>query len=1164
MFSKLLVLASSIALSLPGLFILNKSVGDNFTLSNMDGDDFVLTEQSYDIDEGFVYTTRVHYNEGQACGVVFGAEQDDHYWVFNIDRYDNRTKLMYFYKDGGNLTARVLREEYFIGNDKTVTSEFNVINPALRECPDYNFKVVITKDEDKMYGEFFIDNIKRFGVDSNIDLASFSDITYSGGKLGYNVYRANVEFKDITYGKNDFSYYTELYRNQFHYSQYAHWNNDPNGMVYYNGYYHLYYQTNPFSQQWGGMYWGHARSRDLVHWQELPIALFPDDGNMGVGWGTGWAWSGMAMVYRKGMSAKIDEKNWFPNGDGTGLFGIYTRDGCGNSQYSDAQVRQDQVIITSDDGGLTWVKRKLIPQSVAAVGIDYKVDCRDPSIFKLNDYTWGMALSGGTQNKVWFLKSKDLLDWSYVGELNYEWPECATVSYIKADDNTYHHVITISSRKYLICDIGYIELYDDFYINRVTPEFVTMDYGNDSYAAQCFYIDDTTSKYYGQSISMSWSFGLPDLAESGKYADARYPWNGGFTVPVSLGITRVGDSYRLTQTPITVNNDDYEKETITTLNSASFNNETNPLDGIATHLLELEASISNPNEESVEFRVNVSDFEYTSFGWNKEDGYYFDRRNTSDAGIHFEKVYHHKFITGPVDGKNLSFYVLVENGSLELFANNYQYVFYNNTLATPYSVGASLTVGGEVMINTLKVNEMKSVWKDFSSLDEGLLYLSSEEVNLDMTLSTSKEVMAYASNMEEVSWEIVSGNDVVKLDETISGAKFTALKAGTASIKASACGDEKIVTVNVNDSVVEVPFELNKEDIYSGSWRTEDTALVGEQRSGDGFYISSSAYRNVTYTASFNLSKANAAGLLLRASKDMSNYIMVNYDKEAKRSKVWTPNHMIMDTEYDAGSEDIILSADLNKNHLIVAINNHKVNEVDLGSGDPEYGYIGLNVFNGEVKFSNASIIETKEVYEFENRDVLINTGLTQYIRNIYNLSRNNEVVAKGFYSVNENQLTLKKEYVRLLDENKTYEFYVEGELTTFNFKLEVGEIERTYSFPDLYINQGQEVTVYVDVLNVSSVKIDGETISSDKYFVKDYLLHIDASLFDSEEMTIVINNIYSFKVYVNLIPAPTPVTPTKEGCSGNIETVSYLLAFTSLIGISLIIISKSRGKKND
>ena len=97
----------------------------------------------------------------------------------------------------------------------------------------------------------------------------------------------------VCFAQND-STYKELYRPQIHFSPKAHWMNDPNGMVYNDGIYHLFFQYYPDSTVWGPMHWGHATSTDIIHWQEQPIALYPDS--------IGYIFSGSAVVDKNNTS----------------------------------------------------------------------------------------------------------------------------------------------------------------------------------------------------------------------------------------------------------------------------------------------------------------------------------------------------------------------------------------------------------------------------------------------------------------------------------------------------------------------------------------------------------------------------------------------------------------------------------------------------------------------------------------------------------------------------------------------------------------------------------------------------------------------------------------------------------------------------------------------
>ena len=1082
-----------------------------------EGDSFTLMETTYGADEKFVYTATVSFEKGVASGLVFGAEGGSHYWVFNVDREANRVKLIYFTVVDGKTQADELLTDYFIGNDKMTDSERRLVGSKVANVEKVQLKVVITPEEDGVYAEFYADNIRRFGIDNVIELNSLEllpeDVTYGGGNIGFNCFNSKIKFADIYYGKSDYSYYTELYRNQYHFSQYAHWNNDPNGLVYYDGYYHMFYQHHPFSNYWSDMYWGHARSKDLVHWELLPIALFPDED---WGSGVGLMWSGTAYEYRPGDSEDIDSLNWFPNGEGRGLIAFYTRDGG----------MQDQMIMSSDDGGLTWTKRKLIPQTVATGvdGIYHKVACRDPKIFPVatdeNGKTtvWGMAVTGQQENRVWFLKSSNLLDWEYAGQFAAMVPECPDIVTLTADDGNVYNILSLSGREYIVGKIVYdgnniiFTDKDGGAIDR--SDFQKMDYGTDSYATQTFSIRDSESDYFGKIVSISWYAGVPADTDSGIYAEARKVWNGsGMTIPVVWGLAKEGDGYILTQTPIVKDNEAYTKENILTVSNQTVDKSgENILAGISTHIFEMLISIDNPNNEPISIKINVSDDEYTEIGWNKDEGYFVDRRFTSSAGLNI-KDYPFRYTTGPRDFGSQNFYILSDNGGVEVFCDDFKIPFYLLTLASPYSVKAEFAVGGEVKIESLVVNEIASIWRDGEAVPgETVLYISGETAELDTSITKEKEMTAYSTSGEEITWELESGSQFVELQKTTGGVIIKALTPGQATLVASCGNQRKVVKVTVYSGTPESDIPFDGEGIISGNWIASGSDIVAESPSGDGYILSDMSGSDFNCSVSFSLN-AVAAAFIFRANEDMSEYIIFNYDNNEKIVKMWSHNGEIgRASAPDVNTNNVVLRVEANGASIKGYINGRLAIDTVLGENEPMEGLFGLNVYSGKATFKSVS--NFNDQYSYNGTGSLTVVGDSkQMITSLYNITLSNTKVDRAFYTSDGRNLVIDPAYFELLSVG-TYTFKAVGGASAYEFTVNVTAVSKTV-LKDMTVEDGCNAVIYLGNIKADSVSVNGQQLTNEQYTVDDLMLTISADLLTESDNMIVINGDNSITVTV-------------------------------------------------
>ena len=185
--------------------------------------------------------------------------------------------------------------------------------------------------------------------------------------------------------------FKEPYRPQFHFSPPKYWMNDPNGLVFFDGEYHLFYQHNPQANSWGHMSWGHAISEDLIHWQHLPVALREENDIM--------IFSGCVVADNKNSSGFSESTNKKV------LVAVYT-------SHNKKNGRQAQCLAYSNDRGRKW--HKYVNNPVLDIS---STAFRDPKVFWYNESAcWIMVVALSDERKVQFYSSLDLKEWTFRSE----------------------------------------------------------------------------------------------------------------------------------------------------------------------------------------------------------------------------------------------------------------------------------------------------------------------------------------------------------------------------------------------------------------------------------------------------------------------------------------------------------------------------------------------------------------------------------------------------------------------------------------------------------------------------------------------------------------------------------------------------------------------------
>lgn len=325
--------------------------------------------------------------------------------------------------------------------------------------------------------------------------------------------------------------YSENLRPQIHFSPPQNWMNDPNGLVYYKGEYHLFYQHNPTESRWGNIHWGHAVSEDLLHWEHLNMALKPDE--------YGLMFSGSAVV------DKNDITGFFEGGDG--LVAIYT---AALPQKSKDFYLQQQCIAYSKDKGRTWHKYEGNP----VIENDYWRDFRDPKVFWHEETdSWVMVVTQG--KKVNFYRSDDLKNWDFASDFScnafyfegvWECPDLIKLAVENEDEAKWLLQVGIqdnsraggSGVQYFV---GEFDGYEFMNLNPDQKVF-WVDYGQDFYAVQSW------SNLPAEQDREVWIAWMNNLAYCG--AVPTNDWRGVLSVPREIKLTKFNNEYYLKQKPI--------------------------------------------------------------------------------------------------------------------------------------------------------------------------------------------------------------------------------------------------------------------------------------------------------------------------------------------------------------------------------------------------------------------------------------------------------------------------------------------------------------------------------------------------------------------------------------------------------------------------------------
>lgn len=477
----------------------------------------------------------------------------------------------------------------------------------------------------------------------------------------------------------------EKYRPAYHHTPLYGWMNDPNGMFYKDGRWHLYYQWNPYGSKWQNMTWGHSSSADLVRWEHHPAAIEAN--------GLGTVFSGSSVV---------DSAN-------TAGFG---RDAV-VALYTSADVNQTQSLAHSSDGGMTF---EIYPGNPV---LTLESEARDPNMFwDADNGRWVMSLAHALDHEMLFFTSPDLKEWTLQGSFGkgigaqdgvWECPDLFRLKVDGSDEEKWVLVCNInpggpfggSATQYFTGDFDGKTFIADTDAEGVIPT-KWMDYGKDHYATVSWSdVPDNRRVLIGWMSNWQYAGEVPTM----QYRSAN-------TLPREAGLFRAPDGQLyLSSSPVAELGALRDKPSVSVRNKPAGGNDRNfPLPDSNGGACEILLDIDSRKAASVDITISNNDGESVILSYDtKAHTLSFDRRRSgiTDFSQDFPTV-----TTAPTfetDGK-LSLRIFIDRSSIEVFGNGGKTVMTNLVFPTvPYSSVSVSAKGGNARIENLKIYPIKEL-----------------------------------------------------------------------------------------------------------------------------------------------------------------------------------------------------------------------------------------------------------------------------------------------------------------------------------------------------------------------------------------------------------------------------------------------------------------------